>query len=40
MKIDVIELDQNNRMIRIGAGKKDGKWFFRIDCWLIGYRIS
>ena len=40
MTIDKIKLDQNNRMIRIGFGKHDGKWFFRIDLWYKGYRIK
>ena len=40
MTIDKIKLDQNNRMIRIGFGKHDGSWFFRIDLWYKGYRIK
>ena len=40
MTIDKIKLDQNNRMIRIGFGKHDGKWFFRIDLWYKGYRLK
>ena len=40
MKIDKIKLDHNNRMIRIGFGKHDGNWFFRIDLWYKGYRIK
>ena len=27
-------------MIRIGFGKHDGNWFFRIDLWFIGYRFK
>ena len=27
-------------MIRIGFGKHDGNWFFRIDFWFIGYRFK
>jgi hypothetical protein len=37
--IDKIILDENNRMLRIGFGKHDGKWFFRIDIWFVGYRF-
>ena len=37
--IDVIQLDKNNHMLRIGFGKHEGKWFFRIDLWFIGYRL-
>jgi len=40
MTIDKIKLDQNNRTIRIGFGKHDGNWFFRIDLWYRGYRIK
>jgi hypothetical protein len=40
MKIDKIKLNHNNRMIRIGLGKHDGNWFFRIDFWFIGYRFK
>lgn len=40
MKFTKIQLDQNNRMIRIGAGKHDGKWFARIDLWFFGIRLS
>lgn len=35
-----IPLDANNRMIRIGCGLHEGKWFFRIDCWWFGFRIT
>lgn len=37
--IDVINLDKNNRMLRIGFGKNKGNWFFRVDLWTRGYRI-
>jgi hypothetical protein len=40
IKIDKIKLNHNNRMIRIGFGKHDGNWFFRIDFWFIGYRFK
>jgi len=39
MKIDNLKLDKNNRMLRIGFGKHEGKIFFRVDLWFIGYRI-
>lgn len=38
--MDLIKLDKNNRMLRIGFGKHDSKWFFRIDLWFIGIRIK
>ena len=40
MKLDKIKLDKNNRMLRIGFGKHEGKWFFRIDLWFIGLRLK
>ena len=40
MKKTKIELDKDNRMIRIGFGKHDGEWFFRIDLWSVGYRFK
>ena len=27
-------------MIRIGFGKHDGNWFFRVDLWFVGYRFK
>ena len=35
-----IPLDKDNRMVRIGLGKHEGKWFFRVDLWWFGLRIS
>lgn len=40
MKIYRIDLDKDNRMIRLGFGKNNGSWFIRIDLWFVGYRIS
>ena len=40
MRIDKIPLDKNNRMLRIGFGKHEGQWFFRIDLWFKGWRIK
>lgn len=40
MQREEINLDEKNRMIRIGFGKHDGVWFFRIDLWFKGYRIK
>lgn len=28
----------DNRMLRIGGGRHDGRWFFRIDLWWWGWR--
>lgn len=38
--IDKIELDRNNRMLRRGFGKHEGRWFGRIDLWWSGYRFT
>lgn len=35
-----IDLDVNNRMLRIGFGKHNGNWFFRVDLWFVGYRFK
>lgn len=35
-----ISLDMNNRMLRAGLGKHEGKWFVRVDLWVVGLRIS
>lgn len=35
-----IDLDKNNRMLRIGFGKNEGRWFFRVDLWFVGFRLS
>jgi hypothetical protein len=40
MKLTRIPLDTNNRMLRIGFGKHDGRWFARIDLWFFGIRIT
>jgi hypothetical protein len=40
MKLNKIKLDKNNRMLRFGFGKHEGKWFIRIDIWFVGYRIT
>lgn len=38
--ITKIDLDKEDRMLRIGFGKNKGNWFFRIDLWWVGYRIT
>ena len=35
-----IPLDKDNRMLRIGFGKNNGSWFFRIDLWVTGFRFK
>lgn len=40
MKLTSIALDKNNRMARVGFGKNDGHWFFRVDVWFMGFRLT
>ncbi len=40
MYMTIIKLDERNRMIRIGFGKHNNKWFARVDLWWYGIRIS
>ena len=40
MKLTKIDLDKDNRMLRVGFGKNNSKWFLRIDLWFVGLRIS
>lgn len=35
-----IPLDRNSRMLRLGVGRHDGRWFIRVDLWAVGYRLS
>lgn len=39
-KLHKINLNRNNRMLRIGFGYHEGNPFFRIDLWWIGIRIT
>jgi hypothetical protein len=39
-KVTKLSLDTDNRMLRIGVGKHEGKWFFRVDLWTTGWRIT
>ena len=40
MTVTHIHLDKDNRMLRIGFGKHDGRWFARVDLWFVGIRIT
>lgn len=40
MKITKIEMEPQNRMLRLGGGLHDGRWFVRIDLWAIGFRLT
>ena len=38
--LTTINLDEDNRMLRFGFGKNEGRWFARIDLWWIGFRLT
>ncbi len=38
--ITVIDLNKDNRMLRIGFGLHDGEWFARVDLWFVGIRLK
>lgn len=40
IKLTKINLDYNNRMLRAGFGKHEGKWFVRVDLWFFGWRLT
>lgn len=40
MKLTTIKLSKENRMLRVGFGLHDNSWFFRIDLWFKGFRIT
>jgi hypothetical protein len=40
MTLTKINLDKQNRMLRIGFGKNEGRWFLRLDLWCVGFRIT
>jgi len=38
--MQLIKLNSDNRMLRIGFGKNRGRWFFRVDLWFGGIRLN
>ena len=40
MTITKLPLDEKNRMLRLGFGLHDGKWFARVDLWWTGWRLT
>ena len=40
IKVKQSNRDRDNRMLRVGFGKKDGAGFFRVDLWAIGFRLT
>lgn len=40
LKATKVPMESGSRMVRIGVGQHDHKWFFRIDLWFCGIRIT
>lgn len=40
LTVTKVTMDEQNRMLRAGLGKHDGKWFFRMDFWAVGFRLT
>jgi hypothetical protein len=40
INVEKIEMDEKNRMLRAGGGLNDGRRFFRVDLWKVGYRFT
>lgn len=40
MTLTRIPLKPGNRMLRIGFGQNNGRWFFRVDLWWLGVRLA
>lgn len=40
MQVTRVTMDANNRMLRAGFGKNEGRWFARLDLWKVGFRIT
>lgn len=38
--IEKVVMLRGNRMVRLGFGQNSGRWFFRVDLWWIGFRIT
>ena len=38
--ITKVKMDKNNRMLRLGFGLNEGRWFARIDLWWAGFRLT
>ena len=35
-----LKLEPQNEMLRFGIGRNEGRWFFRIDLWRVGFRLT
>lgn len=40
MQLTRLNLDKDNRMLRLGFGKNKGNWFARVDLWFLGIRLT
>lgn len=40
LNLILVKMEPGNRMMRIGLGQNDKRWFFRIDLWFFGIRIT
>lgn len=36
---NIIPMTPGNRMLRIGLGQHEGRWFLRLDLWFFGVRL-
>ena len=40
MTVTKLTWDKDTRFLRIGFGKNEGRWFARIDLWVVGFRVT
>lgn len=40
VNVNVIRMKSGNRMVRMGFGQNENRWFFRVDMWWFGIRIT
>jgi hypothetical protein len=40
MQLTKIALEPGSRMLRIGLGQHEHRWFIRIDLWAVGFRVT
>ena len=40
MKVSKIDLQEGDRMIRIGFGQHKFNWFIRVDLWWAAFRLT
>lgn len=38
--ITKLHMDKGNRMLRLGCGQNEGRWFVRLDLWWVGFRLT